>query len=145
MKLETSKLRIAILTFIIAGLAASTSYSQFSQETFQKHYQMSTNTIPWPHRFESKEVSGSDILTAYGAGVFLYITRTNCCGEIIWAKKYESSFSYPLSSYPLVIHEVEGPAYVIGGSFGDCGDLFMIKIDANTGNVLWSQGYGGAG
>jgi len=144
MKSIAPKSGIMILIVIAVGLMATPCYSQSSQEQFQKHYQIS-NSLPANHHFMAQEVSGGDILTSYAVtspagGLVLFITRTNCCGEVKWMRKYESHDG--VGDYQVIIHEVDGSAYVIAGTNYDCGDTFLMKVDADDGHIIWCREFG---
>ena len=81
---------------------------------------------------------------SFGAGYAdFWLVKTDVFGNLEWNKTYGG----PYSDYATSIVQAVDGGYVIGGSttsFGAGGyDLWLVKTDT-SGNILWSQTYGGA-
>jgi TolB-like protein len=82
------------------------------------------------------------ITNSFGKGELdIFLIKTDAKGNIQWAKTYggtEDEFAYS-------VQQTSDGGYIVAGStrsFGEDGDILLIKTDAN-GNIQWAKTYGG--
>ena len=80
---------------------------------------------------------------SFGAGgTDVYIIKTNNSGNLEWTKTYGGSSD----DYGYSIRQTTDGGYIMAGyttSFGEAGDVYLIRIDAN-GELIWSKAFGGS-
>jgi len=80
--------------------------------------------------------------SSFGSGELdIFLIKTDAKGNIQWAKTYggtDDEFAYS-------VQQTSDGGYIVAGytsSFGEDGDILLIKTDAN-GNIQWAKTYGG--
>lgn len=89
--------------------------------------------------------------TSFGAGnADLWIIRLDANGNIIWGNAYGgANDDAPGGAYEEYVARVvnSGDGYLVAGtvteSFGSGGDIWVLKVNANSGSILWEYSYGG--
>jgi len=75
-------------------------------------------------------------------GTDVYIIKTDNSGNLEWTKTYGGGSD----DYGYSIRKTTDGGYIIAGyttSFGEAGDVYLIRIDAN-GELIWSKAFGGS-
>jgi hypothetical protein len=74
-------------------------------------------------------------------GQDMYLVKTDANGDTLWTKNYGGTGH----DYGRSVHQTTDGGYIMIGSINQGGsnwDLYLVKTDA-SGNVLWTQNYGG--
>jgi lysophospholipase L1-like esterase len=81
--------------------------------------------------------------TAYGAGINVYLVKTDSGGTQVWSQTYGG----PLNCYGYSVVQTSDGGYAIAGttfSYDTLNDVYLVKIDS-AGNMQWSKTFGGTG
>ncbi len=80
--------------------------------------------------------------TSYGNSEQVYLIKTDAIGTAVWSRTYGGTGHDQAWSIALTADS----GYIVAGStssYGDSGQVYLIKTDAN-GDSLWSRAFGGA-
>ncbi|MBA2421657.1 MAG: T9SS type A sorting domain-containing protein [Chitinophagales bacterium] len=117
----------------------------FSQNTFQKIF---TSDYDVECFGAYQETTGGYILTGIAqvssTAYNTFMTRTNCHGEILWSKTYNTSSTIGNISQRVV--ETHDHGFLLAASIGSYNayNILLVRTDAN-GNTIWQKTMQGSG
>jgi len=113
---------------------------------WEKTYGQTFSDAAWSVK---QTADGGFIITGFNSPPIItnsdvYLIKTDAVGNLVWAK----GFGGTNIDEGFVVEQTADGGYVIIGRTGSFGagsiDIYLIKTD-NTGNLLWSKTFGGAG
>lgn len=116
-----------------------------AQNTFQKIY---TTDFDVECFGAYQETDGGYMITGIAqvssAAFKVFMTRTNCHGDILWSKTYNNSSTIGNISQRVV--ETQDHGFLLAASIGSYGayNILLVRTDAN-GNALWKKIMQGSG